>query len=126
VWRRLHDERQDVTRIELVRSGGFAGLSLRAAVDTTAPDDPDAAWFAQALDGLDLRRLMGQPPGAGGPSPPEGGQPDRFQYALVIDRDGEHHEVSFGETALPEVLRPVVDRLVKRARVRPRGGGPDR
>lgn len=112
-----------MARIELVRSGGIAGLSLRAAVDTSAPDDPDATWFAQALDGLDLRRLAAQQPRAGGGSPVEG-KPDRFHYDLAIDRDGEHHEVSFGETALPEGLRPVVERLVERARARPRTAGP--
>jgi hypothetical protein len=116
----------DVTRIELVRSGGFAGLSLRAAVDTSAPDDPDAAWFAEALERLDLRRLAAQQPGTGGAVQPGAGQPDRFMYDLAVDRDGEHHEISFGETALPEALRPVVDRLVERARARPRSGGPDR
>jgi hypothetical protein len=114
-----------VTWIELVRSGGFAGLSLRAAVDTSEPDDPDAAWFAQALDGLDLRGLVAQQPGAGAGSPPLAGQIDRFRYDLAVDRDGEHHEVSFGETSLPEVLRPVVDRLVQRARAGPQAAGPN-
>jgi hypothetical protein len=109
-----------VTRIELVRSGGLAGMSLRSAVDTSSPDDPDAAWFAQALEGLDPGALDGlaasPPPGAGGP--------DRFRYDLAVDRDGRRHEVSFAETELPEALRPVVDRLVERARTRPDDSGP--
>ena len=113
-----------MTRIELVRSGGVAGISLRATVDTSVPDDPDAAWFEQALDGVDLRGLAEETAegvaGGGGAS----GQPDRFQYRLAVERSGERHEVSFGEAALPEVLRPVVDRLVQRARRRGPAGGP--
>ncbi|MDQ1620616.1 MAG: hypothetical protein QOE19_3185 [Actinomycetota bacterium] len=110
-----------MTRIELVRSGGFAGMSLRSAVDTSSPDDPDAAWFAQALEDLDpgaLDGLAASPPGAGGP--------DRFRYDLAVDRDGRRHEVSFAETELPEALRPVVDRLVERARTRPDDSRPSR
>jgi emfourin len=112
-----------VARIELVRSGGFAGLSLRAAVDTAAPDDPDAAWFARALEGLDLSGLAagddaGDDPAVDGPGtpPPGPGQPDRFHYDLAVDSDDGRQELSFGETAVPEALRPVVDRLVQRAR----------
>jgi emfourin len=108
-----------VARIELVRSGGFAGLSLRAAVDTAVPDDPDAAWFARALEGLDLSRLAARDDtvveGSGGPLP-RPGQPDRFHYDLAVDSDDGRQELSFGETAVPEALRPVVDRLVERAR----------
>ncbi|MGZ4590551.1 MAG: protealysin inhibitor emfourin [Actinomycetes bacterium] len=117
-----------MTRIELVRSGGVAGISLRATVDTTAPDDPDAAWFDQALDGVDLRGLAGQTAEGGAGAERGGGagagQPDRFQYRLAVERGGERHEVSFGEAALPEGLRPVVDRLVQRARRRGPPGGP--
>jgi len=100
-----------VTRLELVRSGGFAGVSLRAEVDTSAADDPDAQWFDAALSGVDVDMLA-----ALGTTPAGLGTPDRFTYRLSVDRDGQRQELTFGERGVPEPLRPVVDRLVARAR----------
>ncbi len=101
-----------MTRLELVRSGGFAGLSLRAEVDTSAADDPEARWYDDALAGVDVSALAGAASGASG----TGGGADRFVYRLAVERDGDRHELTFGEQAVPEPLRPVVDRLVARAR----------
>jgi hypothetical protein len=95
-----------VARIELVRSGGFAGRTLRAAVDTST--DPDATWYAETLSSLDLASLSGADRGR--PAP------DRFHYSLSVeDDDGAAHRLDFAETAVPEQLRPLVDRLVSRA-----------
>ena len=99
-----------MTRLELVRSGGFAGLSLRAEVDTSAGDDPDAQWFDEALAGVDVAALVARE----APGVPT--SPDRFTYRLAVDRDGQRQELTFGERGVPEPLRPVVDRLVARAR----------
>jgi hypothetical protein len=106
-----------MTKIELVRSGGFAGLSLRSAVDTAAGDEADAAFYDEALAGIDVAALavdFGEPGSPGAP-----GSPDRYVYRLAVDRDGERQELTFGEQAVPQPLRPVVARLVARAR-----GGP--
>ena len=105
-----------MARIELVRSGGFAGLSLRSAVDTASDPsvDADAPWYAEQLATLDLPALAAEP--AGEP------QPDRYRYALsVVDDDGGVHDLEFGETAVPEALHPLLDALVTRARA---GGHP--
>ena len=102
-----------MARIELVRSGGFAGLRLQAVVDTTA-DEPDAGWYAEQLAALDLTALAARPAEATGRP-----EPDRFHYALAVDDDaGVHHALDFGEAALPDQLRPLVDRLERRARER--------
>lgn len=114
-----------MTRLELVRSGGVAGLTLRATVDTAAAGEPDAAWFEEALAGVDVAALAGSAASAGSAAPqaPGGGaerapgRPDRFGYRLVVERGGERHELRFGEQ-VPAELRPVVDRLVARAKQR--------
>ena len=94
-----------MARIELVRSGGFAGRTVRAAVDTAT--DPDASWYAETLATLDLAGLSGADPGR--PAP------DRFHYSLSVEGDdGAAHRLDFAETAVPEQLRPLVDRLVAR------------
>jgi hypothetical protein len=102
-----------VAYIELVRSGGFAGLSLRCSVDTSADPavDAEAGWYAEQLAALDLPALAAAP--AGEP------QPDRYRYALSVqDDDGVSHDLEFGETAVPPELHPLVDALVARARRR--------
>lgn len=96
-----------MARIELVRSGGFAGLRLQAVVDTSA-DDSEGAWYAGQLAELDLSTLAAAD--SGGPAP------DRYHYALSLDTDdGASHRLEFAEAALPEPLVPIVDRLVERA-----------
>jgi hypothetical protein len=95
-----------MARIELVRSGGFAGRTVRSAVDTST--DPDASWYAETLTALDLAGLSGAD--AGRPAP------DRYHYTLSVEGDdGQSHRLDFAETAVPDQLRPLVDRLVARA-----------
>lgn len=99
-----------MARIELVRSGGFAGLSLRSVADT-AGSDPEAQWYAEQLGELDLTSLAALPTGEP--------QPDRYHYALSVETDdGTTHHLEFAEPALPEPLRPLVDHLVASARGR--------
>jgi len=105
-----------VARIELVRSGGFAGRTLRAEVDTADPADPDAAWYAGALAGLDLAGLDL----AGGAASPAGTgpdrAPDRYRYVLTVEDDGgARHRLDLAEGQVPDELRLLVDRLVRRA-----------
>ena len=96
-----------MARIELVRSGGFAGLSLRRAVDTAA--EPDAHWYAEHQAALDLAHLAAQGPGE--PAP------DRYHYVVHVEGDdGSSHRLEFAETAMPEQLRPLVERLESRPR----------
>ena len=99
-----------MARIELVRSGGFAGLRLRSAVDTAT--EPDPTWYDDQLAGLDLAALAA-PSGAPATSP----QPDRFLYALSVDTgDGTGgHRLEFAETEMPIALAPLIARLETRA-----------
>ena len=105
-----------MARIVLVRSGGLAGMSLRGEVDTDAPDEPDAGWYSEFLGGLDLAGLAAAAEEGGADRAP--GRPDRFTYALSVDAPGPRHELVYGESSLPEQLRPLVDRLMARARTR--------
>lgn len=99
-----------MARIELVRSGGFAGLSLRSTAETTG-SDPEAQWYAEQLSALDLPALAALPVGEP--------QPDRYHYALSVELDdGTTHHLEFAEPALPEPLRPLVDHLVAGTRNR--------
>ena len=97
----------DWTRIELERTGGFAGVPVRVQV---GPDDEDAARWSGLLEGVDL---------AGFATEQDSAQADRFSYALRIETEGGVHDLHCGEQSLPDALRPLVAALVGRARARP-------
>jgi Emfourin len=84
--------------VEVARSGGFAGRTRRAVIDTaTLPADRATA----------LCRLVGELSGL----PPHDGpaHPDRYQYELTVDgKPGP----SLPEQAIPAALRAELDRLL--------------
>jgi hypothetical protein len=77
--------------LELERSGGFAGLTLRTIVPVSqlTPDQREA-----------VRESFERPP-RGRP------QPDRFEYRLRLGP----REVVLAEQDLPAALRPLLSRL---------------
>jgi len=87
--------------ITFERHGGFGGVVLR----TTFTHDELSAPEAEAIAGV-------QAEGATGHREP---QADRFEYHLDLP-DGP---VVIHEDDLPEPLRPLVARLLERARERP-------
>jgi hypothetical protein len=99
----------DPIRIDLERSGGFAGVTMRASVDTgTLPPD-EAREIDRLVGQVDFAGLARRPP-----APPRGA--DRFHYDLTVRRGGERHHVSLPESAVPPELKPLLDRLVAIAR----------
>lgn len=98
----------------MTRSGGVAGVQLHGEIDTTTLAADDAAQVEELVDNLGLTGLSHKRERHGGP-------PDRFEYQLVIERDGERHEVTIGESEVPESLRPLIDRMMAEARRRPEG-----
>jgi hypothetical protein len=91
-------------RIEFERSGGFAGVSLRTAVDSQKLDPAKAA----ELEGL-LGSVEEAP--AGGP-----GGADRFQYDLKITQGGRQSAVTLRDGSLTDQQRRLVDVLTELAR----------
>ena len=97
------------TRIEVTRSGGFAGIPLHASVDTgTLPPD-EAHEIAALVDRVDFAGLTHRP------APPAQG-PDRFHYDIAVEHGSTRHEVSLPETAVPADLKALLDRVVARAK----------
>jgi hypothetical protein len=77
--------------LQLERSGGFAGLTLRTVVPMSQLTPPQQRA---------LKRILSRPP-------PRREKPDRFEYRL---RYGGR-EVVIAEQDLPRVLRPLLSRL---------------
>jgi hypothetical protein len=100
----------DPIRIELERSGGFAGLSLKASVDTSQLPPGEAARIAELVDRVDFDALAARA------SEATHRAPDRFQYDLVVSQGGRRHELSLGESAVTPELRPLLDYLMTMAK----------
>lgn len=96
-------------RIELVRTGGVAGVTLRCAVDTADLPAADAADLEQLVSAADLPAVAARPA-----IPPRGA--DRFQYDLTVDDGETRHAVRVRDGDLPPSLRPLIDRLLALAR----------
>ncbi|MBD0747231.1 protealysin inhibitor emfourin [Streptomyces sp. CBMA152] len=84
-------------RIQVTRTGGFAGIERRAEVDTSGR--PDAAeWQALAEAAL-----------ADGRAEPSTGVPDGFHYEITVDGRTVHCE----DPHLSEAQRTLVSRVLK-------------
>ena len=96
-------------QIQIKRSGGFAGVSLGGEVKSGTLSAEEAEELECLATGVDFaaakeRAAPGQP-----------GQPDRFQYSLVVDRGSEHYELEIGEGSMDERLKELVQWLMPRA-----------
>lgn len=101
----------DAARIDFERSGGFAGITLGASVDTAQLPPEQALEIQELLDKIDLAALGERPlrlsRGA-----------DRFQYDITVTRGSERYTASIGESEVSPELRPLIDRLTEIARRR--------
>jgi hypothetical protein len=92
-----------LVRLELVRSGGIAGLTRRWVVDVErlAPDERrgwEALVRAARLDA--------------GPGAERGRGADRFVYRLMVERDGRREQHELAEETLSGGARALVERVV--------------
>jgi hypothetical protein len=92
-------------RIELTRSGGYAGITTKLGeLDTTELPDGDAREIEELIRSADVPALEEA-------SPMRGEGADRFQYDLVIEDDKGRRELTMSEDKIPNELRPLIDRL---------------
>jgi hypothetical protein len=91
--------------VDLVRSGGFAGVSLRSSVSETelSPADVDALFEL-------VRRFEG------GRSLADRGRatPDRFQYDVTVYDRGQERRATMWEDDLRPNDRDLLTRLIQR------------
>lgn len=82
-------------KISVVRSGGFAGTTRHAEVDTSGRDDAEK-WH-DLVRHADLSNRRQSP-----------GQPDQYTYRIDVDGTTTH----LGEADLDEPTRRLVDRVL--------------
>jgi hypothetical protein len=93
-------------RIDFVRSGGFAGLTLETSVDTGELTPEERAETERLVSVVEAAEV------------PEGTRPgvDRFQYDLTITRGSDSKHISVGENDLTPEVKALSDWLLERAR----------
>jgi hypothetical protein len=92
-------------RIELTRSGGFAGLTSKLGeLDTSELPEAEAREIEAMVEKANVPELLAA-------SPIRGKGADRFQYHLAIEDEGGRRELTVSEDQMPETLRPLVDRV---------------
>ncbi|MCC6615601.1 MAG: hypothetical protein IT320_19160 [Anaerolineae bacterium] len=98
-------------KIAFERSGGFAGLRLTATIETDDLPPDEAAELVQMVEDarfFDLPGKLRARPGAA----------DEYQYLVTIATDDQRHTVETTDTAAPETLRTLLNRLNALARRR--------
>ena len=93
-------------RVELERTGGFAGRTLRRLLDTADLPAPTAA---------ELRRRVEAVRAAGSPEPAPAQGADRFTYRVTIREDAEEHTVTAVDP-VPEPIGALVGLLLRDGR----------
>ncbi|MDQ3570656.1 MAG: hypothetical protein M3396_08570 [Actinomycetota bacterium] len=102
-------------RVEVARSGGFAGITVRSSVDTGDLPPAEAEKVEALVDEVDWSSLPrpGARPGAA----------DRFQYHLSVSGREKQVDVMVGEQEVTPALRRLVDEvLARRSAPRQEGG----
>jgi len=101
-------------RISFERSGGFAGITMKTAVDEKDLAPGEAQKLRQLIEEADFfnspGKMMSRSP-----------QPDRFQYELSLEEKGRQHTVTMSEEAMPAKLKPLVQWLIEKARQTKKG-----
>ncbi len=102
-------------RIQLRRTGGFAGVSMECRVATeelTLPERQELEGLLEAAQPDGLRSDVSGSDGCA--SDRRTGARDLLRYELSIDRDDHPIELSFDDATLPESLLPLIDWLAAR------------
>jgi Emfourin len=89
-------------RITLLRTGGVTGLRKETSLDTDRLPPERAARLAECVDSCRFFDL---------PAPEGKGHPDRFQFFLTVDREGQERTISFHEGSEPKEIAPLLREL---------------
>jgi hypothetical protein len=95
--------------IQMVRSGGFTGIPLRAVIDTEQLEVDEGRKLRNLVEAAGFFSLP-----ASIPSP--GGGADRFHYQLTVEDAGHSHTVEIGEGSASEPLQDLIRQVTLLAR----------
>jgi hypothetical protein len=87
-------------RVDVVRSGGIAGITRRAPLDTSALDPSERATVEDALRALPFHDHHDLP-----------SHPDEFRYTISVPETGDAGE--FWESELPRELKTAIGNALR-------------
>ena len=102
-------------RVEVDRSGGFAGITVHSEADTATLPPADAEELRRAVSQADLAQLVPRLSAAR----PAGGRPDGFQYDVTVREGPESYQFTVYDGAIPPEVRPLLALTAGRAGKRP-------
>jgi hypothetical protein len=89
-------------RLSLQRTGGFAGISKKAIVDTANLSSEEAQQLSHLLEAANFFNL---PTIINAPS----NQADRFQYIITVEENNQQYTVKVSEAGLPGSLKQIIE-----------------
>jgi hypothetical protein len=99
-----------MTKIFFERSGGFMGRKVTTTIDLEELPEDQAKALEELLDEADFFELPAdltrQP------------MPDAFTYTITVATEVRRHSVRVSDTTAPDDLRPLLEELNKKARMR--------
>ena len=96
-------------RISFERTGGVAGMSIAATIDTEALPAHNAQELLRLVDAASFFDLP-----ATIRMPAQGA--DQFHYKLTVEDEARRHTVEVGDAAAPAALQPLLRQLTILAR----------
>lgn len=88
-------------RVDVVRTGGFAGLETRSSVDTASLPESEARKLVALVEDLDVEALQQE-------AAPTHTVPDAFIYDIVISGPGRTVRLRAQDPNVPAQLRPLI------------------
>ncbi|TBR61637.1 hypothetical protein BLD44_013500 [Mastigocladus laminosus UU774] len=89
-------------QILLQRTGGFAGISKKAIVDTanlSSEENQQLSHLLEAANFFNLPTIINAP----------SNQADRFQYILTVEENNQQHTVKVSEASLTRDLKSLIE-----------------
>jgi hypothetical protein len=102
-------------RIAFERSGGFAGLTLRADVNTASLPREDAERLQALLSRVDFFELPEDL------DDDDGAQADRFRYVVKVSDGDRHRTVQVGDGYASDAIQDLLKELTRLAKARRTG-----
>jgi hypothetical protein len=91
-------------KISYRRTGGFAGMVMSFDIDTETLPVEQAEEIQGLVSAADFFSLPATIPSAAPGA-------DQFQYKLTVESEEGRHTVDLGDAAVPDDLRPLLDKI---------------
>lgn len=103
------DMNQDKFHIYFERSGGFTGIAQTLEIKSDTLSQEDKFHLIQMIDDSGFFEFVEEP---------TAGLPDQFNYVITIKKEKQDKTIRLVETKITDKLRPLVDYLRQKARIR--------